>query len=242
MVDVKFASGNLFEARRDVKDLLRHILTNRVKVRSRDAAEFRFVRNDIRRVAAVDAAYRENYSFKRVYIACRNLLQQHDRLTSRQNRVLGQMRGRAVSALSFDRHVVKIHRCGQRPCVKADFTDFLIRKHMHAEDRVNVRVLQSADLHEFSRTARQCVLAVLEDQLDGSREFIFVRAEQLGGSQQHGNMHIMSAGVHHTGLFTAVRQSGLFCDRQGVDIRAKRDTSACALASMNQTDDRRRHR
>ena len=32
MVDVKFASGNLFETRRDVKDLLRHILTNRVKV------------------------------------------------------------------------------------------------------------------------------------------------------------------------------------------------------------------
>lgn len=110
------------------------------------------------------------------------------------------------------------------------------------ENRIDVRIFQSTDLYQLLCAARQGVLAVLEDQLDSAREVFSVSAKQLRSTEQHRYMHVMPAGVHHARFLAAVRQSGLLCDRQRVNICTQCHTSARSLAAMDQSDDRRRYR
>ena len=60
--------------------------------------------------------------------------------------------------------------------MESDLSNFFVREHVHAENRIDVRIFQSTDLYQLLCATRQGVLAVLEDQLDGARELLCLQS------------------------------------------------------------------
>ena len=99
---------------------------------------------------------------------------------------------------------------------------------MQRHRRLRLRRLQHTGLkHRFR--AREAFLVRLEDELHRALEFALMRLEQPCSAQQHGCVHIVSAGVH-AAVFRTERQVGLLLHLERVHVGAQQDTAPHVFA------------
>ena len=103
---------------------------------------------------------------------------------------------------------------------------------MHTED--GVHALQSAPLHILLRFTAD-FLGHLEDELDGTMEFVPVGLKNPGRAQKHGGVAVVAAGVHDAGVYAAIGLTGILLNGQGVNVRPEHDGLA-GLAAGDGTD------
>ena len=75
----------------------------------------------------------------------------------------------------------------------------------------------------------------LESQFDRTTEVLFHIVQNMSCSQHHGNMAVMTAGMHDTGIFTGKRKACFFCYCQGIHIAAEEDGFA-RFAAFNRSE------
>ena len=83
-----------------------------------------------------------------------------------------------------------------------------------------IHTVQHTLLHIILR-AEAGFLCRLEQQLYIAFQLVLDFAQDLGGTQQHCHVVIMTAGMHHAGILTGEGQAGLFLHRQCVNIRTQ---------------------
>ena len=148
--------------------------------------------------------------------------------SGRHDRVAAQMRhgGVAAGAGQLDRsnsseaamagpRTWRRCRSAPRPVVQAE--------HLLGREALEQAVV---DHHPAAATA---LLGRLEDQVDGAVEVAGL-GQVAGGTQQHGGVPVMAAGVHPAGPARPMRESVGLLDRQGIHIGAQADRGAAAPA------------
>ena len=89
-------------------------------------------------------------------------------------------------------------------------------------------LIERAVLNHGKRAA-QAFLGRLENQLDPSWQLVAVARQQLCDTHADRSMAVVSAGVHHTGVFRSEGQSGLLVNRKCVHIKPQHDGLAVGL-------------
>ena len=124
----------------------------------------------------------------------------------------------------------------------------LIRENVKSEDRVDPRIVEHALLHHQRGAALfargRSFLCGLKDELDAARELGLESSQNVGGSQEDGEMVVVAARVHHAGLLARplrgdVRLEGevdFLRDRKSVHVRSQRDHGTGESAA-EQADD-----
>ena len=120
----------------------------------------------------------------------------------------------AAHALHHD--VKNVAGCHARARLHGDFAAFNLRPQVDGEgafDRIRRQSLQN-----FSCAAAP-LLCLLKAQLHGAWHVVFQVLEHLGGTQQHGHMPIVTAGMHDARCPGAIVQMFIFfMDGQGIHI------------------------
>src|SRR6266850_151022 len=101
---------------------------------------------------------------------------------------------------------------------------------MHAIDGFDRELLEQAVSHHHAAAAL-ILLGRLEDEMDRPGEIARLR-QIAGGTEQHGGMAVMTAGMHLALVDRLVREAVLLMDMERVHIGAKRDgptARGCAL-------------
>jgi len=116
-----------------------------------------------------------------------------------------------------------------------------VRRRMAAVQRVQPgQPVQAAGGDDVVRTAGEDLLGRLEDQPHPAAQ-IPGPLERLGDTQQHGQVHVMPAGVRDVGQRRGVRQAGRLPDRQRVDVRPQADQPLPRTDLGNDPGARRQH-
>jgi hypothetical protein len=92
---------------------------------------------------------------------------------------------------------------------------------VHAEDGIAGETLEQPVLQHF-QCAADAFLGRLEDEVDGAVEVAGFR-QVFGGTQQHGRVAVVAAGVHAAGVLAGMGQSGCLQDRQRVHVGTQAD-------------------
>ncbi|KAF5060348.1 hypothetical protein DSECCO2_326770 [anaerobic digester metagenome] len=100
----------------------------------------------------------------------------------------------------------------------ADFPGFERGKHMLSEHLLWGGIFQNARFDHHGSASRKFLLRGLEDQFDAAFKVIFQIIQDTGRPQQAGHVHIVTAGVHHSGVLGAVVDLVFFIYGQGIHI------------------------
>ena len=84
---------------------------------------------------------------------------------------------------------------------------------MLAESDVDLGEQVGQPVGDHTRGAVDGLLGGLEDRDKRSPPMLFAGGQQLGRTQQAGDVHIVSAGMGHARRRTCVGQSGVLCHR-----------------------------
>ena len=101
---------------------------------------------------------------------------------------------RRVRALAFDGDVEFIARRHHRPCHHAQRARFGAWPVVHAVDGIHGKLAEQAVCYHFAR-AGAAFFGRLEDQVHGAVEMAVLR-QVMGGTEQHGRVAVVAAGVH----------------------------------------------
>ena len=130
----------------------------------------------------------------------------------------------------------------QRAAAHRDLASLHTGKHMQAEYRFRLEVLEQAFLQHQVGAAlfwrRRAFLGRLEDQHHFARQLVAHGHQRVGHAEQGGGVRIMAAGMHHPDLLAAIlgrglggeRKTGLLGDRQRVHVGAQSDLRAWQAA------------
>ena len=136
-------------------------------------------------------------------------LQCRDDLAGCQDRIDAAVGVRAVAGDAFhgDVHVAGggVHLAGAQLDIAAGDARF----DMECDDRIHRRILHAAGLDHIFRAAFRLFVG-LEQQLNVSAEGFGHALQHHRGAQQHGRMHVVTAGVHHAGILTGPGDAAFF--------------------------------
>jgi hypothetical protein len=187
------------------------------------AERARAVRDDVGRRAALDPADRADRAEDRVDPPRRELLQAHDQLRQRQDRVAQQLRVAGVATLALHRHLElvgrRVHRAGHR------------RHHAVREPRLDVRadhgvhpgLGQHTGLDDVERAGRRRLLARLQQREDRPRDADAHR--RAADRDQGGEVDVVAARVHQL-VARRPRHAGALQHGQRVELRPQRHDRA----------------
>ena len=127
---------------------------------------------------------------------------------------------RAVAARAADPEAQLVARGHVLPGAKSQRADFELRLHVLADHRPDV-VLPERALGQHQRGASGVALLAGLEQPEERAAEVGIGGQALQDAEEHRRVHVVSAGVHHSCVPGAVRQSGPLGDRQGVDVGAQ---------------------
>ena len=153
-----------------------------------------------------------------------NGLQIQDCCCSRQHGVIALLR-RGCRMRSFSVKIrIQLGRGQSMPRGDTDPTGMLLRSSIHMSTKQKIHVFKMPILHNGSGSP-DAFLCRLENEFDSSMKLLPDLAQKLCSAQSHGNMPVMSAGMHITFLLRAepfphreVFICSALCHRQRIDI------------------------
>ncbi len=95
--------------------------------------------------------------------------------------------------------------------------------------------LQQAILEHEARPV-PALLAWLEHEQHGSRQFAAPRTQQPRGSDQHGDVAVMTTRVHCAALLRGKCESGVLVHRQRIHVSPQQNGAARALTAQHRDD------
>ena len=194
--------------------------------------------HDVRAVAAGEAADRhDRRRFGDVHRAADDRLQAHHDLRADDDRIDAAPRHGAVRLPALD---LDQERVGARHQRSGPIDDLAggERKHVQAEHRVDLRILEHALLDHLLGAAglawRRTFFGRLEDHLHRARQPILHARERGRGAEQDRHVVVVTARVHHAGLLAVPlrlrrrleRQIDLLGDRQRIHVGSQRHDRA----------------
>ena len=215
------------------------------------AEHFDFIGNDVAANAPLDAANRDDgRAFGDIELPAWDRLERRHDLCGHKNRVHTFPRRGPVCLTAFDVDLQPVGRGKQTPgpVVNRSCTNW---PGVQAEYSLRrICPLQYAFLNHQLCAAflagGRTFLSRLEEELYGARYPVPVAGQHFGSTHQNRHMRVMAAGMHDTDLLAVVfgfdlrckRQTGLFCNGQGIHVGAQRDRRA-GPATFEDADDAR---
>ena len=137
-----------------------------------------------------------------------------------------------MRGLTGDINIVEVEGGGAGALVHAHGAELgTARRDVGGHDGVHVRVLHHAGFdHRLGTAVGGLLLGGLEYQLHSAADFITHAAEDLCDAQQHGNVGVMAAGVHITGVLAGEVEAGGLGHGQAVYVGAHGDAAAGQVA------------
>jgi hypothetical protein len=118
--------------------------------------------------------------------------------------------------------------------------------HVQAEDRLDLRVVESPFLHHERRPAFLALgcafLGGLEEEDDGAGQASLERSQHLDRPEQDRRVRVVAAGVHDALHLALEREVVRLLDRQSVDVGPEGDDRSRLPAAEDPDDTRLRHR
>ena len=190
------------------------------------------VRDDVVLGAGVKRADGNHAGVSRRQAAAHHGLQGQHNLRSQDNGIDTAVRAGPVSADAVDDNVHRIRARILRAERRGQLAGRNHRRHMQRHRPVRfAETLPEPVLHHVAR-AGDALLGGLTDQHQRARPLAAPRLHLPGGTHQAGNVHVVTAGVHHVDFLTAraglarcrgVGQTAFFLNRKSVHIRAHHD-------------------
>ncbi|MDT4836594.1 hypothetical protein FQZ97_703010 [compost metagenome] len=194
-------------------------------------AQQRALGNHVGCFAGLQGADGDHRRLLRIDVAPHHRLQGHHGAGRGHQRVDGEVRHGAVAADAFDHHVQQVLGGHQRTRAEAQVAGFQAGHVVHAVQGFAGESLQQA-IGEHGLGAALAFLGGLEDQVERALEV--ARGRQVARrAQQHGGMAVVAAGVHASGVATAVGQAGVFEYGQGIHVGAQAQGAAGAAIAQH---------
>ena len=143
----------------------------------------------------------------------------------RVHQVGRQVRPGGVPARPEDPQLDHVRCRGDRAGLQPDPPDLQPRIAVQGEQPAHA--VQPAGGDDVVRPAGKDLLGRLEDQPDPAAE-VTGPGQRPGGPEQHGEVHVVAAGVRHLRQGRGVRQPGGLRDRQRIDVGAQPDHPVAA--------------
>ena len=179
------------------------------------AVHHRVVGDDVEPLARVHLAHRDDQGVQRAVVPGDEGLEVQQDGRRADQRVRAQLRLGAVGreALHGDGEVVAAGHPAAGLHVQIGLLQ--LAPDVLAED--GVHAVHQPMLHVVVRPVAG-LLAGLEDQLHLAVDLVLVLHQQLGRAQQHGDVAVVAAGVHHARVLAGEGQPGLLLHGQGIDV------------------------
>ena len=201
------------------------------------AAEHGLFRQDIVRMAGMEARHREHRRLQRLGVAADQGLQRLDQRGAGDHGVGRLVRHRGMPAASRDGDLETIRTGHHRSLDQRHLSGGKAGPVMQAEYRLHRKSFEQALLDHDSGTALM-LLGRLKDEIDAAVEIVEFggRNQRLGGTQEHRRVAVVAAGVHASGMTGAMAENVELIQRQGVHVGAQAD-GAIAAAALQPADD-----
>ena len=201
----------------------------------------RGLRDDVRRRPGDDVGDRDDHRVEGVDLAGDGDLQGDDDLRGDGDRVGGEVRGRRVPAATADGDPDRVAGREQRARPEDDRARLVARADVEAvrPDQLRGRLFEQA-LLEHEAGAVEALLAGLEHEEDVAREPLPPLDQEPCRIEQHGDVRVMPAGVHHAGDLRGEVEARVLLERQGVHVGPEQDrwAGACTLDQRGDRGDR----
>ena len=193
------------------------------------ALQLHAVGHHVRGLARMDHGDRDHARLDGLDVAADDGLQAQDQLGRHGQRVDHHVRhGRMAALAAHDDAELVARRHG-----RARSHGHGARAHagpvVHAEHGLHGELGEQAVLDHLARAAA-ALFGRLEDQVHRALETVAVRGQVLRGGQQHGDVAVMSAGMHFSGMAAGMLEGVELLHGQGVHVGAQADGPAAGAA------------
>ena len=204
----------------DAFDALTHLRPDiRVK-RAYRAEHLCDARDDVVRRAGMDRADRHDRRLERSDFAADDLLHRRNKLCRNEDRIDGQVRVRAVAAVTMDRDLDRIARRIERSLAKPELPALEAGVQVQSVSTFDVEPFEQAVVHHRFG-AGEALFGGLKTEDDGSGNLVFARHYRTRGTKQDRDVPVVTAGMHPPGVRRAIRDVVLLGKRQRVHVGAQ---------------------